>query len=86
MATGNYPSEHVLVCGSVILQRDKSVKKGADIRRLLQRQITLWQQVILIYCFRRQRDVIGPFSELGIVHQVRNLLFEYSPCWSFRGN
>ena len=44
MATGNYPSERVLVCGSVNLQRDKSVKKSADIRCLLKRQITLWQQ------------------------------------------
>ena len=44
LATVNYPSERVLVCGSVILQCDKSVKKGADIRRLLERQITLWQQ------------------------------------------
>ena len=44
LAAGNYPSERVLVCGSVILQCDKSVKKGADIRHLLKRRITLWQQ------------------------------------------
>ena len=44
LATGNYPSEHVLVCGSVILQHDKLVKKGADIHHLLERRITLWQQ------------------------------------------
>ena len=44
LAVGNYPSERVLVCGSVILQRDKLVKKGADIRRLLERRIILWQQ------------------------------------------
>ena len=35
-ATGNCPSECILVCGSVILQRDKSVKKGTDICRLLE--------------------------------------------------
>ena len=44
LAAGNYPSEHVLMCGAVILQHDKSVKKGANIRHLLERQITLWQQ------------------------------------------
>ena len=44
LATDNYPSECVMVCGSVILQHDKSVKKGADICRLLERRITLWQQ------------------------------------------
>ena len=32
------------MCGSVILQHDKSVKNSADIRRLLERWITLWQQ------------------------------------------
>ena len=32
------------MCGAVILQHDKSVKKGANIYHLLERQITLWQQ------------------------------------------
>ena len=44
LATGNYPSERVLVCGSVILQHGKSVKKCDDIHRLLERWITLCQQ------------------------------------------
>ena len=44
LAAGNYPSECVLVCSSVILQCDKSVKKGHDIYRLLERRIILWEQ------------------------------------------
>ena len=36
LVTGNYLSERVLVCGSVILRRDKSVKKGADVCCLLE--------------------------------------------------
>ena len=43
LAAGNYPSECVLMCGSVILQHDESVKKGANIRHLLERRITFWQ-------------------------------------------
>ena len=44
LAAGNYPSECVLVCGSVILQHDKLVKKGTDNKFccVLERQIALW--------------------------------------------
>ena len=44
LAVGNPPSSRVLVFSSVILQRDKMVRKGADICRLLDRRLQLWQQ------------------------------------------
>ena len=42
LAVGNFPSERVLVFSSVMLQRDRMVCKGADIRRLLDRLIGQW--------------------------------------------
>ena len=42
LGVGNYPSERVLVFSSVILQRDRMIRKGADIRRLLDQCITQW--------------------------------------------
>ena len=44
LAVGNYPSERVLAFSSVVLQRDRMVRKGADVRRLLKRRISLWKQ------------------------------------------
>ena len=44
LGVGNYPSEQVLIFSSVILQRDQMICKGADIRRLLDRQITQWRE------------------------------------------
>ena len=38
------PSERVIVFIAVMMQRDKMVKKGADIRRLLKRRIDEWRQ------------------------------------------
>ena len=42
LAVGNYPSERVPVVSSVMLQRDRMVHKGVDIRRLLDRHIPQW--------------------------------------------
>ena len=44
MATGNFPSERLIVFSSLVLQRDRSVKKGNDIRRLLERRLSLWKE------------------------------------------
>ena len=44
LAVGNYPSECVLAFSSVVLQRDRMVRKGADVRRLLERRISLWRE------------------------------------------
>ena len=43
LCNGTYPAERVLVFGAVISQRDRSVHKGADIRCLLDRRLTLWK-------------------------------------------
>ena len=44
LASGNYPSERLIVFSSVILQCDRTVKKGCDIRRLLERRLGLWHE------------------------------------------
>ena len=43
LAVGNFPSERVLIFSSVMLQRDRMVRKGADIRRLLDWHIGQWR-------------------------------------------
>ena len=40
----HYPAERCLVFGFVILQKDRMIKKGSDIRRLLEKHLTLWQE------------------------------------------
>ena len=42
LCNGTYPAERVLVFSSVLLQRDRAVNKGWDIRRLLERRLSLW--------------------------------------------
>ena len=43
-ALGHYPAECCLVFGSVILQKDRMIKKGSDICRLLEKHLNLWQE------------------------------------------
>jgi hypothetical protein len=43
LTRGNYPSDRLIVFSSVILQRDKSVRFGPDIRRTLNRRMSMWE-------------------------------------------
>ena len=42
LSSGNYPSDRVIVFSSVILQRDRMVRKGQDVRRVLARRLSMW--------------------------------------------
>ena len=42
LAAGNFPSERLMVFSTVVLQRDRLVRKGLDIRRVLERRLVLW--------------------------------------------
>ena len=44
VAVGNYPSDRLIVFSAVMLQREKSVRKGKDIRRVLERRMDLWKR------------------------------------------
>ena len=44
LAVGNYPSEDVLAFSSVVLQRDRMVRKGTDVRHLFKQHILLWRE------------------------------------------
>ena len=44
LSRGTYPSERVIVFGSVILQRDKFIRNTRDIDRNLNRRMDLWSQ------------------------------------------
>ena len=41
---GNYPSERLITFSSVILQRDKMIKKVSDVKRLLDRRLSMWSE------------------------------------------
>ena len=38
----DYPSERFIVFSSLILQQDLTVRKGADIRRVIERRLSMW--------------------------------------------
>ena len=40
--SGSYPAERVIVFSSLMLQRDRMVHKACDVRRLLERRLSLW--------------------------------------------
>ena len=42
--SGNFPSERLLVFSSVILQRDKMSTKGPEIRKVIDRRLSLWKE------------------------------------------
>ena len=44
LAVGNYPSERVLAFSSVVLQRDRMVRKGADVCCQLKQRISFWRE------------------------------------------
>ena len=44
LVSGNMKSERLIVFCSVILQRDQAIKKGADIRCLLNHRLDEWRQ------------------------------------------
>ena len=43
LSAGAFPSERVIVFCSVMLQCDRLIRKGTDIRRLLERHMAMWQ-------------------------------------------
>jgi len=43
LCNGTFPAERLLVFSAVILQCDRSVYKGADVCRLLDRRLTMWK-------------------------------------------
>ena len=44
LCTGVYSSARLLVSSSVVLQRDCSIRKGLDIRRVIERRLSMWQE------------------------------------------
>ena len=44
LANGTFPSERLMVFSAVILQRIHTVRKGSDIRRVLDRRLEMWSR------------------------------------------
>ena len=43
VAAGNYSTDHLIVFSSFMLQRDRMIRKGVDIRRVLERRMKMWK-------------------------------------------
>ena len=44
LSVGNFPADRVIVFSALMLQRDRMVKKTADIRRVLERRMSMWRR------------------------------------------
>ena len=42
LAAGNFPSDRLMVFSAVILQRNRMVRKGSDIRRVMEKCLEMW--------------------------------------------
>lgn len=78
LTQGTYTSERLLVFCSVILQRDFSVRKAIDIRRLLKRRLTLWKQssfdLLLQEAERCDRVLQSPRNSSNKQHDEEHLI------------
>ena len=43
VAAGNYSSDGLVVFSSLMLQKDRMIRKGVDIRRVLEQQMKMWK-------------------------------------------
>ena len=43
VAAGNYAADHLIVFSSLMLQRDRIIRKGVDMRRVLERCMKMWR-------------------------------------------
>ena len=43
VTAGNYPSDRLIVFSSLVLQRDRMIRKVADMRRVLDRRLKMWR-------------------------------------------
>ena len=44
VSVGNYPADRLIVFSAVMLQKDRMVKKSADVRRVLERRMSMWKK------------------------------------------
>ena len=42
LAAGNFPLDILMVFSAIILQRDRMVRKGSDIRRVMEKRLERW--------------------------------------------
>ena len=66
------PSERVIVFVAVLMQRDKMVKKGAEIRRLLARRVREWRQERFLELIQEYQRCAKQFSKSHVVNSERS--------------